>query len=226
MAPVIMGNPDRPQLGAELTNSFCRTDPDDRPALRPGDLHLGQPGRPRRRPGAHAGPAVLGGRHRAGRRRRLRAPARSPAAPWSAWTPPGTAPTSAPRRRRWQRSRPSWPLADAPRPDVTDDDAALLEDSAEDLYEHAPCGYLSSYPDGRIAKVNQTFLTWTGYAARGARRAAPVHRPAHRGRPDLPRDPLRAAAADAGLGAGDRDGPGAGRRQPDAGARQLAAAHR
>ncbi|WBB50202.1 alpha/beta hydrolase [Verrucosispora sp. WMMA2044] len=27
MAPVIMGNPERPQLGAELTNSFCRTDP-------------------------------------------------------------------------------------------------------------------------------------------------------------------------------------------------------
>ncbi|MEV7802288.1 alpha/beta hydrolase [Microbispora sp. NPDC088329] len=28
MAPVIMGNPDRPELGTELTNSFCRTDPD------------------------------------------------------------------------------------------------------------------------------------------------------------------------------------------------------
>jgi sigma-B regulation protein RsbQ len=28
MAPVIMGNPDRPDLVAELTNSFCRTDPD------------------------------------------------------------------------------------------------------------------------------------------------------------------------------------------------------
>jgi sigma-B regulation protein RsbQ len=28
MAPVIMGNPDRPQLGAELTASFCRTDPE------------------------------------------------------------------------------------------------------------------------------------------------------------------------------------------------------
>jgi sigma-B regulation protein RsbQ len=27
MAPVIMGNSDRPELGAELTNSFCRTDP-------------------------------------------------------------------------------------------------------------------------------------------------------------------------------------------------------
>jgi sigma-B regulation protein RsbQ len=28
MAPVIMGNPERPELGAELTNSFCRTDPE------------------------------------------------------------------------------------------------------------------------------------------------------------------------------------------------------
>jgi sigma-B regulation protein RsbQ len=28
MAPVIMGNPDEPALGAELTESFCRTDPE------------------------------------------------------------------------------------------------------------------------------------------------------------------------------------------------------
>ena len=28
MAPVIVGNADRPELGAELTNSFCRTDPE------------------------------------------------------------------------------------------------------------------------------------------------------------------------------------------------------
>ena len=28
MAPAIMGNPDRPELGQELTNSFCRTDPE------------------------------------------------------------------------------------------------------------------------------------------------------------------------------------------------------
>lgn len=28
IAPVIMGNPDRPELSEELTNSFCRTDPD------------------------------------------------------------------------------------------------------------------------------------------------------------------------------------------------------
>jgi sigma-B regulation protein RsbQ len=28
MAPVMMGNPDHPELAEELTNSFCRTDPD------------------------------------------------------------------------------------------------------------------------------------------------------------------------------------------------------
>jgi len=28
MAPVIAGNPERPELGEELTNSFCRTDPE------------------------------------------------------------------------------------------------------------------------------------------------------------------------------------------------------
>ena len=37
------------------------------------------------------------------------------------------------------------------------------EDSAEDLYENAPCGYLSTLPDGTIARVNETFLRWTGY---------------------------------------------------------------
>ncbi|MGZ4615698.1 MAG: SpoIIE family protein phosphatase [Actinomycetes bacterium] len=42
-------------------------------------------------------------------------------------------------------------------------DAAALDYNAEDLYENAPCGYLSYYPDGRIARVNETFLGWTGY---------------------------------------------------------------
>jgi phosphoserine phosphatase RsbU/P len=41
---------------------------------------------------------------------------------------------------------------------------ALLAESAEDLYENAPCGYLSTLPGGLIVKVNGTFLTWTGYA--------------------------------------------------------------
>ncbi|MGW3962466.1 PP2C family protein-serine/threonine phosphatase [Amycolatopsis sp. NPDC005003] len=42
--------------------------------------------------------------------------------------------------------------------------SALLEDSAEDLYEHAPCGYLSTLLDGTIAKINTTLLGWLGYA--------------------------------------------------------------
>jgi sigma-B regulation protein RsbU (phosphoserine phosphatase) len=45
---------------------------------------------------------------------------------------------------------------------VAADEAALLQESAQDLYEHAPCGYLSTRLDGTIVKVNQTFLTWMG----------------------------------------------------------------
>ncbi|HET6628085.1 MAG TPA: SpoIIE family protein phosphatase [Nocardioidaceae bacterium] len=41
---------------------------------------------------------------------------------------------------------------------------ALLDDDPEKLYEQAPCGYLSTTPDGSIVKVNTTFLTWTGYS--------------------------------------------------------------
>jgi sigma-B regulation protein RsbU (phosphoserine phosphatase) len=45
---------------------------------------------------------------------------------------------------------------------VAADEAALLQESAQDLYENAPCGYLSTRLDGTIVKVNQTFLTWMG----------------------------------------------------------------
>ena len=39
---------------------------------------------------------------------------------------------------------------------------ALVEDDPEELYDNAPCAYLSTLPDGTIVKVNRTFLTWTG----------------------------------------------------------------
>jgi sigma-B regulation protein RsbU (phosphoserine phosphatase) len=39
-----------------------------------------------------------------------------------------------------------------------------LEDSTDDLYENAPCGYLSTLLDGTIAKVNGTLLGWLGYS--------------------------------------------------------------
>lgn len=47
-----------------------------------------------------------------------------------------------------------------------------FDDSFEDLYEHAPCGYLSTTLDGAIVRVNATFLSWTGY-----RRADLIGRP-------------------------------------------------
>lgn len=33
----------------------------------------------------------------------------------------------------------------------------------EALFDDAPCGYLTTGPDGRITRVNRTFLTWSGY---------------------------------------------------------------
>ncbi len=50
---------------------------------------------------------------------------------------------------------------------MTGDDAPeaggqfLIED-LEDLYENAPCGYLSMGPNGRIFKTNKTLATWIG----------------------------------------------------------------
>lgn len=42
-------------------------------------------------------------------------------------------------------------------------DLRLIEEHAEDLYEHAPCGYLSTATDGTILKMNETLLNWLGY---------------------------------------------------------------
>ncbi|MBG8555435.1 sensor histidine kinase [Hymenobacter guriensis] len=43
-------------------------------------------------------------------------------------------------------------------------DLRLTQESAEDLYEQAPCGYCSCLPDGTLVKLNQTLLAWLGYA--------------------------------------------------------------
>ncbi|MDC0710518.1 ATP-binding protein [Stigmatella sp. ncwal1] len=41
--------------------------------------------------------------------------------------------------------------------------ANLAQESAEELYDSAPCGYISTLPDGTLVRVNQTFLRWLGY---------------------------------------------------------------
>ncbi len=44
---------------------------------------------------------------------------------------------------------------------MTIDQKDLIE-TAEELYENAPCGYLSTLPNGTIIRVNQTLLGWLG----------------------------------------------------------------
>ncbi len=41
-------------------------------------------------------------------------------------------------------------------------DEALLSSAPADLFEDAPCGYISTMLDGTILQVNRTFETWTG----------------------------------------------------------------
>ena len=43
---------------------------------------------------------------------------------------------------------------------------ALPDEDLADLYENAPCGYVSLLPDGRVVKLNGTLADWLGRAAR------------------------------------------------------------
>jgi sigma-B regulation protein RsbU (phosphoserine phosphatase) len=55
------------------------------------------------------------------------------------------------RLKKWRRR--SVPSSESP----------SIED-VDDLYESAPCGYVSLTPDGRIAKLNRTLAGWLGRA--------------------------------------------------------------
>ncbi|MCB2405174.1 ATP-binding protein [Rhizobium ruizarguesonis] len=46
-----------------------------------------------------------------------------------------------------------------------DTQIVMPAEDLEDLYENAPCGYLSLQPDGHIVKVNRTLSTWIGIPA-------------------------------------------------------------
>lgn len=49
-----------------------------------------------------------------------------------------------------------------PTPDRGTGPAPPPQDSAEELYESAPCGFLSTTMDGTITKINRTLLEWLG----------------------------------------------------------------
>jgi PAS domain S-box-containing protein len=46
--------------------------------------------------------------------------------------------------------------------DLQENFSKLPEDDLEELYELAPCGYISTLPDGRIVRVNETFVRQIG----------------------------------------------------------------
>ena len=151
MAPSIMGNPDRPELGEELTNSFCRTDPDiakafarvtfksdnraDLPKVSVPTLIL------QCKEDIIASNEVGEFVHR-----------QIPGSEMVVLDATGIAQISAHRRKSSPRYRP---LSDV-RP--------IRSGEFEDLFENAPCGYLALSSDGRIARVNQTLCAWTGFA--------------------------------------------------------------
>ena len=39
---------------------------------------------------------------------------------------------------------------------------ATAKDDLEDLFENAPCGYVSTDKDGRISRANATLAQWIG----------------------------------------------------------------
>jgi len=58
-------------------------------------------------------------------------------------------------------------MSDDGGPDASRELASPWEEDPDELYEHAPCGYLTMLPDGTIIRVNETFLAWTGYPRSG-----------------------------------------------------------
>ena len=227
------GQPGPAGAGAGADQQLLPHRPADRAGLRAGDVPVRQPRRPGAGHGADAGRRVRARRDRAARRSARTCTRRIPGSRLVTLDATGHCPQlSAPGGHGRGDHGPSSPgRRDVPdrarrRPDPATRlpgraFSALLEDSVEDLYENAPCGYLSTLLDGTIAKINATLLGWLGLDRRQVVGRAPVRRPAHRGRPALPRDALRAAAADAGRGQRGGAGAAGGRRQPAAGAGHL-----
>jgi PAS domain S-box-containing protein len=54
------------------------------------------------------------------------------------------------------------PLSEQGAPEVGSHGPETQED-LEDLFDNAPCGYVSARQDGRITKVNRTLASWLGY---------------------------------------------------------------
>ena len=158
MAPVIMGAPEQPELAQELTNSFCRTDPeiaqhfarvtflsDHRAELARLDL----PTLILQCSDDLIAPLSVGEYvHRTLARSTLRIIDNIGHCPHLSQP---SASTSA--IEEFLRVSVADVLPTGSKPALT----------ADALYEHAPCGLLVTGPEGTIRRVNATFCGWTGY---------------------------------------------------------------
>ena len=173
MAPVIMGNPDRPELGEELTNSFCRTDPEIASALRARHLPLRQPRRPRRActtptlvlqcaSDVIAPQAVGEFVHRQHAGQPARAARRDGPLPEPERARRRRSPPSRRSSRRVRRARGGTCRRRAPRTSTRTRPAATSR----------------RCPTATIVKVNETFLRWTGYRRDDLVGAPPLPGPA------------------------------------------------
>ena len=154
MAPAIMGNPDRPELGEELTNSFCRTDP--KIAREFARVTFSSDNRADL--GRVAVPSLIMqcsddiiASTQVGEYVHHHIPGSEIVYLDAAWPLPELERAAGgclrDPRLRMKAVFPSTP--------------GSFED-LEDLFENAPCGYLSLHPDGRIMRSNRTFSTWIG----------------------------------------------------------------
>ena len=167
MAPAIVGNPDRPELGAELTESFCRTDPDIQKHFakatflsdnRDDLARVNVPTLVLQCADDIIAPVEVG----------RFVHERIAASVFVQLEATGHCPNleraggDGARHQVVSRLGVNGAQEMLGEPDEAFY-AALLEDDPEALYERAPCGYLSTLPDGTIVKANGTFFAWTGF---------------------------------------------------------------
>ncbi len=158
LAPNIMKNPERPELGEELTEKLLLHRSPHRAGLRGGDVLRGQPRGPGARPYAGAGAAVLGRHDRAAGGGGVRAPRdrREHAA--------GDA-----RHRPLPAHEPSGgnggadPRAPPRSPRLTVMAEPGQGGALDEVLDQAPFGFLSLADDGTLVAANRTALELLGY---------------------------------------------------------------
>ena len=162
--PLIMGNPERPELGEELTNSFCRTDPEIAKHFARttfmSDNREDLAGLETRTLVLQCKEDVIAPHQR----RRIR-PRKAPKQ--QAGHPGRNRPLSKSQRTRRGRHCDQRLCLRARRNlrEMQLSANAFQAEDLEDLFEHAPCGYLSLEPNGRILRANTTFASWVGYGS-------------------------------------------------------------